>query len=168
VRRHRLPRWILLGVQAGVVAAMLACGTLLAFQLSRPEPRLVLPNGFDGAMILLPAVLALAVFAVCYPTFMAGTRADAVLGVAAAFLIAADALMLLSIAVRESVLVHALGRSLPLGLISVALAMPAVLAGTLAGQLTSALGFGRSAGLRSALASAVVGLIVVIAGALTI
>ena len=95
------------------MGALLSAGTLVAFQLSRPAPRVAIPNGLDGSMILVPAVVALGLFAVCYPTFMAATRGDAVLGAVAAFLIAADALMLISLVTRDSVMVHPLARSLP-------------------------------------------------------
>jgi hypothetical protein len=166
--RRRVPRWIRLGFEAGAVGAGLSCASLLAFQLSRPEPRLVLPNGLDGAMILAPAVMALAVFSVCYPTFLAATRGDAVLGAVAAFIVAADALMLVSVGMRESVLVHAIGRSLPLGLVAAGLAVPAAFAALLAGPVTSALGFGRAAGLRAALAGALVGVAFLFVGAISI
>ena len=163
--RRLLPPWLRHGFEAGIVGALLSAGTLVAFQLSRPAPRLVIPNGLDGSMILTPAVLALGVFVVSYPTFLAATREDAILGVVAAFLIAADALMLISLAQRDSVMVHALSRSFPLGVIGVALAVPVAAAGLLIGQLTAPLGFGRSAGLRSAIGGAVLGLAVVLVGA---
>ena len=106
------------------MGALLSAGTLVAFQLSRPAPRLALPNGLDGSMILVPAVVALGVFAVSYPTFLAATRGEAVLGAVAAFLIAADALMLISLVARDSVMVHPLARSFPLGMVAAALALP--------------------------------------------
>jgi hypothetical protein len=168
MKRPSIPAWIRHGVEAGAIGALLSCATLVAFKLSRPAPRLELPNGLDGAMILLPAVLALGVFAVCYPTFMAATRADAVLGSVAALLVAADVLMAVSLASRDDVIVHALGRSLPLGLVAAVLAIPAAAVALIVGPATSAIGFGRSAGLRAATAAAVVGLVFVIAGALTI
>jgi len=166
--RRRVPRWIRLGFEAGVVGAGLSCASLVAFQLSRPEPRLVLPNGLDGAMILTPAVLALAVFSVCYPTFLAATRGEAVLGTVAAFIVAADVLMLVSVGMRDSVLVHPIGRSLTLGLVAAGLAVPAALAALLAGPVTSTLGFGRTAGLRAALAGALAGVALLSLGAISI
>jgi hypothetical protein len=153
------------GFEAGVVGALLSMGTLVAFQLSRPAPRLVLPNGLDSSLILTPAVVALGIFAVSYPTFLAATREDAILGVVAAFLFAADAFMLVSFVARDQVLIHPLGRSLPLGVLAACLALPVALAGLLVGQLTAPLGFGRSAGLRSALGGAAVGLIAVVVAA---
>jgi hypothetical protein len=166
--RRLIPPWLRRGVEAGVVGALLAAGTLVAFQLSRPAPRLALPNGLDSALILTPAVVALAIFAVSYPTFLAATREDAVLGVVAAFLIAADAFMLISLLSRDEVLIHPLGRSLPLGVLATGVAVPAAIAGLLIGQLTAPLGFGRSAGLRSALGGAAVGLIAVVVAAYTV
>jgi len=153
------------GFEAGVVGAMLSVGTLVAFQLSRPAPRLTLPNGLDGSLILAPAVVALGIFAVSYPTFLAATREDAVLGVLAAFLVAADAFMLVSFVARDAVLIHSLGRSLPLGVVAAALAVPVAVVGLAIGQLSTPVGFGRSAGLRSALGGAALGLVVVVVAA---
>jgi hypothetical protein len=167
-RRRYLPPWLRRGLEAGLVGALLSAGTLVAFQLSRPAPRVFVPNGIDGSMILTPAVLALGVFVVSYPTFMAATRQEALLGILAAFLIAADVLMLISLAQRDSVLVHPLDRSLPLGLIGVSLAVPVAVLAVLIGQLSAPLGFGRSAGLRSAVSGSVIALLVVLIGAYSI
>jgi len=164
----RLPNWLRRGIEAGVVGGGLAMGTLASLQLSRPEPRLVIPNGLDGALMFAPAIMALGVFVVAYPTFLAATRGEAILGVAAAFLIAADALMLLSFVVGDQVIVHPLSRSLPLGVVAAALALPVALLGLLVGQITAPFGFGRSAGLRSALAGAGLGLIVVLIAGYTV
>jgi hypothetical protein len=156
------------GFEAGVIGAMLAAGTLVAFQISRPAPRLQLPNGLDSSLILTPAVVALGIFVVSYPTFLAATREDAVLGVVAAFLIAADAFMLISLVARDEVLVHPLGRSLPLGVVAAAVSVPVALGGLLIGQLTAPLGFGRSTGLRSALGGAALGLVFVVVAAYSV
>jgi hypothetical protein len=163
-----VPPWLRRGFEAGLVGAFLALGTLVALQLSRPEPRLVIPNGLDGSLIFTPAVVALGIFVVAYPTFLAATRVDAVLGVVAAFLVAADALMLVSFWLGDAVLVHLLSRTLPLGVVSAALAVPVAAIGLLVGQFTAPFGFGRSAGLRSAMAGAIVGLIVVLVAGFTI
>ena len=164
-RRQFLPRWLRHGLEAGVVGALLSAGTLVAFQISRPQPRLAVPNGLDGSMILTPAVLALGVFVVSYPTLLAATRQEAVLGVVAAFLIAADVLLLISLSQRDLVTVHALSRNLPLGVIGVALALPVAAIALLVGQASAPLGFGRSAGMRSTLAGVGVALLVVLLGA---
>jgi hypothetical protein len=166
--RLRLPNWLRRGIEAGVVGGVLAVGTLASLHLSRPEPRLEIPNGVDGALMFAPAVIALGVFVVAYPTFLAATRGEAILGVAAAFLIAADALMAISFVLGDQVIVHPLSRSLPLGVVAAALAVPVALVGLLAGQLTAPFGFGRSAGLRSALTGAGLGLIVVLVAGYTI
>jgi hypothetical protein len=155
-------------VQAGVVGALLSIGTLVAYQLARPAPRLTLPHGFDTSMILSPAVVALGILVVAYPTFLAATREDAILGVLAAFLVAADVLMLVSFVAGDQVFVHALSRSLPLGVVASAAAVPVAVVALLVGQLTAPLGFGRSAGLRSAMAGAIAGLAAVVAVAFTI
>ena len=168
VRRRLIPPWLRRGFEAGVIGALLSVGTLVAFQLSRPAPRLVLPNGLDSALILTPAVVALGIFVVSYPTFLAATREDAILGVVAAFLVAADAFMLISFVARDEVLIHPLGRSLPLGVVAAAVAVPVALAGLLIGQLTAPFGFGRSAGLRSAIGGAVLGLILVVVAAYSV
>ena len=163
-----MPVWLRRGLEAGLLAGLLSLGTLVAFQLSRPAPRLTLPNGVDTSMILTPAVVALGVLAVSYPTFLAATRRDAVLGVVAALFVAADAVFLVSLVARDAVLVHPLGRSLPLGLVAIGLAVPVAIAATAIAQLTSPLGFGRSTGLRSAMGGAALGLIVVLAAAYAI
>jgi hypothetical protein len=150
------------------VGALLAIGTLAAFQFSRPAPRLFLPHGMDTAVILMPAVVALGIFVVSYPTFLAATREDAVMGAVAAFLVAADAFMVVSFLVHDEVLVHPLARSLPLGVVAAVVAVPAAIAALLAGPALAPFGFGRSSGLRSAVGGAVVGLVAVIVVAYTV
>ena len=161
-KRPSPPPWMRRGLEAGVVGCLLAIGTLVAFQLSRPAPRLYLPNGLDSALILMPAVVALGIFVVSYPTFLAATRDDAILGAVAAFLVAADACMLVSFFAHDNVLIHPLERSLPLGVLAAAVSVPVALAGLLCGQVGASLGFGRSAGLRSALGGAALGLVAVV------
>lgn len=168
VRLRFLPPWLRRGIEAGVVGALLSVGTLAAFQLSRPAPRLALPNGIDSSLILTPAVVALGILVITYPTFLAATRGDAVLGAVTAFLVAADAFMLISFVARDEVMIHPLGRPFPLGVVAAAVAAPVALAGLLFGQLTAPFGFGRSAGLRSALGGAAVGVIAVIVAAYTV
>lgn len=151
-----------------MIGAALSVATLVAFQLSRPAPRLALPNGLDGALILTPAVVALGILVVIYPTFLAATREDAVLGAVAAFLVAADALMLISLAARDEVIVHPLARSLPLGVVVAGLAVPVALVALVIGQITAPLGFGRSAGLRSVLGGAALALVLVVLAGLLV
>jgi hypothetical protein len=162
--RRLIPTWFRRGLEAGIVGALLSAGTLVAFSASRPAPRLTLPHGVDGMMILLPAVLALGVFATSYPIVTAATRHEAWLGAIAAFLIAADILMGFSLLQRETVIVRALSRSLPLGIVAVGLAAPAAVVALLAGQLSPTPGFGRSAGLRAIVAGSVATLLIVLVG----
>jgi len=114
-----------------------------------------LPQGIDGSLILVPALLALGVLAISLPIFLAATRAEAILGALAGFMVAADLLMVVSLISRQSIFVHALSRSLPLGVVAAVLAIPAGLVGLVVGPLTTELGFGHSAGLRAAFGAAV-------------
>jgi hypothetical protein len=167
-RARHIPAWLRRGLEAGVVGALLSAGSLVAFQASRPAPRITLPHGLDGALILLPAVLSLGVLVVTYPTSLAATRQDARLGGVAAFLIAADVLMLFSLIQRESVYVHMLSRSLPLGVVGVALAVPVAAIALVAGQVAATPGFGRSAGFRSIVAGTTLTLVIVLVGGFTL
>jgi hypothetical protein len=158
VDRHRIvPHWVVRGIQAGLIGAALSLATLLAFQLSRPEPRLALPPGLDGSLILVPAILALSVLTISMPIFMAATRADAILGAVAGFLVAADLLMAVSLIARQSIAVPMLDYRLPLGVVAAVLAMPAAIVGLAAGQLLSEHGFGHKAGIRAVIAATIVG-----------
>jgi hypothetical protein len=154
-RRRLLPAWLRRGFEAGALGALLSGGTLLAFRLSWPAPRVALPQGIDGSLILVPALLALGVLAISLPIFLAATRAEAILGALAGFMVAADLLMVVSLISRQSIFVHALSRSLPLGVVAAVLAIPAGLVGLVVGPLTTELGFGHSAGLRAAVGAAV-------------
>lgn len=164
-RRRLIPIWLRRGIEAGVPGALLSAGTFVAFEASRPAPRLTLPHGLDGAMILLPAVLALGVLAIAYPIALAATRQEAWLGAAAAFLIAADVLMIISLVRPESILLRIVPRSVPLGIVALGLALPVAFVASLAGQLSPTPGFGRSSGLRSVVAGSVATVLVVLAGA---
>ncbi len=164
---HRLPLapWVRHGLEAGLAGGLLSGATLVAFRFGRSDPRLTLPHGLDGAMILVPALLALSVFTVSYPTFLAATRGDAVLGGVAAFLIGADLLMAVSLVAGASIWVNLLSRPLPLGTVAAALAVPAGAVGLVFGQLTTPLGFGRSAGVRSAAAAGGACMVLAVLGA---
>ena len=157
-RRRLIPRWVRRGFEAGAVGAVLSGGTLLAFQLSRPAPRLALPQGIDGSIILVPAILAMGVLAISLPIFAAATRAEAVLGAVTGYLVAADLLMAVSFVARQSVRVYVLVHSLPLGLVAALLAIPVALVGILVGTLSSEHGFGHAAGLRAVIAASAVAL----------
>jgi hypothetical protein len=163
-RRRLIPPWLRRGFEAGAIGALLSGGTLLAFQLSRPEPRLALPQGIDGSLILVPALLALGVLAVGLPIFLAATRTEAILGALAGFLVAADLLMAVSFISRQQIAVHWLSRSLPLGVVAALLAIPVAVVAIVIGPLASEHGFGHSSGLRAVLAGAVVALALALVG----
>jgi hypothetical protein len=157
-----IPPWLRRGAEAGVLGALLASGTVAAFHLYVVMPRMFLPPGLAGALILAPAVVALGVLIVCYPAFLAATRSDAVMGAVAAYMIAADVFMAVSFMTRDEIFIHSLGRSVSLGLVAAAASVPTAIAALLIGQFSAPFGFGRSTGLRSALAGAVAGSIAVI------
>jgi hypothetical protein len=162
--RRLLPPWLRRGFQAGAIGALLSGGTLLAFELSRPAPRVALPQGIDGSLILVPALLALGVLAVGLPIFLAATRSEAIFGALAGFMVAADLLMAVSFVTRQLIAVHAVSRSYPLGVVAAVLAVLPALAGIAVGPLASRHGFGHSAGLRAVLAGGVVALAMALIG----
>jgi hypothetical protein len=162
-RRRLLPHWLVRGFQAGFVGALLSGGTLIAFQLSRPAPRVALPQGLDGSLILVPALLALGVLAVSLPTFLAATRGEAVFGALTGFLVAADLLMAVSFVSRQLIAVHPLSRSLPLGVVAAVLAIPVAIVGIAIGQFTSEHGFGHTAGLRAVFGAGAVAVAIALA-----
>jgi hypothetical protein len=162
-RRRLLPPWLVHGFQVGAVAALLAGGTLLAFQLGRPAPRTALPQGLDGSLILVPALLALGVLAISLPMFLAATRSEAIFGSVTGFLVAADLLMAVSFVARQLIAVHPLSRSLPLGVVAAVLSIPVALAGIAVGQLASEHGFGHTAGMRAVLGSAALAVLIALA-----
>lgn len=163
-RRRFLPPWLRRGFEAGAIGALLSGGTLLAFRLGRPEPRVALPQEIDGSLILVPALLSLGVLAVGVPVFLAATRTEAILGAVAGFLVAADLLMAVSFVSRQQIVVHMLSRSLPLGVVAAVLAIPVAVTAIMVGPVASELGFGHSSGLRAVLAGAVVALALALIG----
>ncbi len=163
-RRRLIPPWLRRGFEAGAVGALLSGGTLVAFRLSRPAPRVALPQGIDGSLILVPALLALGVLAVGLPIFLAATRTEAILGAIAGFMVAADLLMAVSFVSSQQIAVHWLSRSMPLGVVAAVLAIPVAAVGIVVGPVASELGFGHSSGLRAVLAGAVVALALALAG----
>jgi hypothetical protein len=163
-RRRLIPVWLRRGIEAGAVGALLSGGTLLAFHLSRPAPRVALPQGIDGSLILVPALLALGVLSVGWPIFLAATRTEAFLGALAGFLVAADLLMAISFVSRDSIAVHWLSRSMPLGVVAATLAIPVAAVAIALGQLASQHGFGHTAGLRAVLAGGVAALAIALVG----
>jgi hypothetical protein len=140
--RH-LPPWLRRGLEAGVIAALVAIVTLLGASTSAAAGHMVLPAGVAGSLLLAPSVLSIGVFTVSYPVAYAATRPDAILGTVVAYLIAANAAAFL---VQVEVDMRSFGRSWPLGVLAGFLALWPVLLGLGASQLLTPLGFGRRAG----------------------
>lgn len=151
--RLRVAPWLRRGLEAAVVAAIVAVALLAGNRLSAGAGPYQLPAGPAGGLALAPAVLALGVLSCAYPLAMAATRSDAVFGAAVAFLVAAD----LTIVFAAGPLLLPDGESQVSGGAFVALlsAGPAIV-GTIAGQVLTPLGFGRRAGALAAILAAVV------------
>jgi hypothetical protein len=155
VRRGSIPTWLRRGLEGGLLAGIVAAATLLGSGLGPDaQPRAMAP-GPAGTIVLAAPVLSLAVLAISYPLVMAATRFDAVLGAVAAFLIAADLVVLaggrLLLGNRE----QAIGT----GLFVVLLALGPAVVGLAAGELLSPVGFGRRAGSWSAVTAAAVSVV---------
>jgi hypothetical protein len=148
-----VPHWLRRGFEAALAAGLVAVVSLVGGRLSSGSDLAVLPRGPAGVLLLAPSVLALGVIPAAWPTGMAATRADALFGSLAGFLIAADATVLLA---GGRLHVEGTGLDLPAGFLAVLLATAPVIAGVVAGQLRSPVGFGRVAGSRSAITAAVV------------
>ena len=143
-----LPSWLGRGLEAGVIAALVAIVTLLGS--TGGSGTSVLPKGPAGSLLLAPAVLALGVITAGYPVAFAARRADALLGTISAFLVGAD---LAALFLTTQLQMEGIGRQMALGVLVGVLALGPVLLGLVAGQLASRLGFGRRAGAASTLAS---------------
>lgn len=154
-----LPPWLRRGLEAGLIAALVGIVTLLGAASGGAAGRVVLPGGPAGSLLLAPAVLALGVITVGYPVAYAATRPDAIFGVIAAFLVAADAVALL---VTTPVDMVGIGRSMGLGVLVGVLALGPALVGLGAAEVLTRLGFGRRAGAFGTAASAGFGLLALI------
>ena len=93
--QSRFPPWFRRSLEAGLAAGAIAVIALVGGRLSAQEA-VLLPAGVPGALLLAPSVLALGVISAAYPVALAPTRSDALFGSVAAFLIAADAAVLLA------------------------------------------------------------------------
>jgi hypothetical protein len=156
MERYGIPNWFRRGIEAALAAGLVAIVSLVGGRLSAGTNPVVLPRDPSGVLLLAPSVLALGVIPAAWPTGMAATRSDALLGAIAGFLVAADAAVLFA-----GGRLHLEGTSLelPAGLLAVILAVGPFVAGILAGQLRSPIGFGRQSGARSAVGAAMVALI---------
>lgn len=157
-----LPPWLRRGLEAGVIAALVAIVTLLGATASSAAGRMALPQGPAGSLLLAPAVLAIGVITVGYPVAYAATRIDAVLGSIVAFLIAANAAAFL---VTVQVDAATLGRSMAIGVLAGVLAVGPAIVGLGASQALTRLGFGRRAGAFAAASSGALALVMLVLAA---
>jgi hypothetical protein len=106
---------------------------------------------------MAPAILAIGAVTPTYSTALAATRGDAVLGAIAAFLLAADACLILA---AGPITLERSGIVVGAGVLAALLALPAALVGTIVGQAATPLGFGRRAGACTAAGAVIAGAIV--------
>lgn len=151
--RPIVARWLRRALEAAIAAAAIAVAALVGGLGQSAQP-VAIPVGPAGLLAMAPATLALAVLPVGYPVGMAATRSDALFGAAAAFLIAADATILLA---GQMVDLGASGAARA-GLLAATLALPGAVVGLLAGQVATPLGFGRRAGALTAATAAAIAL----------
>ncbi len=155
-----VPPWLRRGLEAGVIAALVALVTLLG-STAGAAGRISLPEGPAGSLLLAPAVLALGVITVGYPVAFAATRGDAFLGAVVAFLLSAEAVAIL---VNTRVILAGVDptRDIALGVLAGWLALGPVVVGLAAGQLATPLGFGRRAGAVTTIASGALAAVVLV------
>ena len=150
----RFPPWLRRGFEAGVFAALLSLVTVLALAWERPPTGpIILPGGLGAGMTLALPVLSIGVLSVAYPVAMAATRGDAILGAVTGWIVGADLLALVTVAMNQRILLLGSGATVPLGIVAGLFAAPAALGGLLAAELFTPLGFGRRAGRVAALAA---------------
>jgi hypothetical protein len=160
--RLRLAPWLRRGLEAAVVAALVAIASLAGNRIAAGAAAYPVPSGAIGALVLAPAVLALGVLTCAYPVAMAPTRSDAVLGAGVGFLIAAD----LTIVFGAGPMLLPNGAELSGGAFVALLgAAPAVI-GLAAAQVLTPLGFGKRAGALGAILAAVVAVAVLAVAAI--
>jgi len=155
--RLALAPWLRRGLEAAVVAAIVAIASLAGNRLSAGGGAYPLPAGPTGALVLAPAVLALGVLTCAYPLAMAATRSDASFGALAAFLIAADLTVIFA---PDRIILGRTDIQVPGGLFVALLALGPALLGLLAGEVATPLGFGRRAGAVAAILAALVAVVV--------
>ena len=160
--RQLVPPWLRRALEAAAVSGVVAIGALAGAGLASGGPY-VLPPGVQGALLLAPAVFALAVLPVAYPVAMAATRGDALLGALAALLIASDVTIVFA---GGRVALTAGGPELGSGLLVSMLAVGPAIVGLLSAQVFTPLGFGRRAGAIVAVVAAILAVVVLAAIAL--
>lgn len=152
--RPLFPPWLRRALESALAAALVAIVALAGDRLaSSTGVPMSLPSGLPGALLLAPPVLALGVLPAAYPVAMSATRADAVLGAVAGWLVAVDLTVLFAGGGQLSL--DRVGAVIPTGLLVAVLALAALVAGLVASQLSGPLGFGRRAGGVAAVAAAV-------------
>jgi hypothetical protein len=164
--RPLVPPWLRRGLEAAVVAAIVAIASFAFDRLGTSGGPVPLPPGPPGAVLLAPSVLAIGVITATYPVALAATRGDAILGVIAGWLVAVDLTILFT---GGHILLERAGILLPTGVLVGLVALAPLGAGLISSQLGASLGFGRRAGAIAAVASAVgalVALMVVTSAAL--
>ncbi|MFL5678982.1 MAG: hypothetical protein ACJ77B_00105 [Chloroflexota bacterium] len=152
MRRYRLATWLRRGLEAAIVAAIVAIASLAGNRLAAGGGTYALPLGVAGALTLAPAVLALGALATAYPIAMSPTRSDAVFGAVVGFLVAADLTIILS----PAAIILPDESQLPGGALVGLLAAAPAIVGIAASQVVTPLGFGRRAGAGAAILSAIV------------
>ena len=155
--RFRLEPWLRRGLEAAVVAAIVAIASLAGNRLSAGGGPYPLPAGLPGALVLAPAVLGLGVLTCAYPLAMAATRSDATFGAIAAFLIAADLTVIFA---PDRIILARTDVQVPGGLFVALLAIGPAAVGLVGGQVVTPLGIGRRAGAVAAILAAVVAAVV--------
>jgi hypothetical protein len=157
--RLRVAPWLRRAIEAAIAAAILAVGFLFGEGLSTGGQIYPVPSGVPGMLVLAPPVLALAVITVAYPVMMAATRSDALMGAVAAFLIAADATIVVASA---PFVLEGIGRELRGGVLVALLALLPALVGLAGGQFATPLGFGRRAGAIGAIVAAATAIAIIL------
>lgn len=160
--RQLVPPWLRRALEAAAVSAVVAIGALAGAGLASGGPYALTP-GVQGALLLAPAVFALAVLPVAYPVAMAATRGDALLGALAALLIACDVTIVFA---GGRVAFTSGGPELASGLLVSTLAVGPAILGLISGQVLTPFGFGRRAGAIVAVVAALGGVGVLTALAL--
>jgi hypothetical protein len=153
-----VPAWLRRGLEAAIVAAIVAILTLWGDRLGAVGPY-PLPAGLAGALVLGPAVFVLSVLPTAYPIAMTATRGEAVMGAVGGFLVAVDLAIVfagLDMSIRR------LEITLPAGVLAGLLALAPAAVGVVASQFGASLGFGRRAGARAAVTSAIAALVVIV------
>jgi hypothetical protein len=155
-----LPPWLRRGLEAGIIAALVAIVTLFGATTAAAAGRIAFPPGLAGSLLVAPGVLALGVITVGYPIAYAATRPDAVFGALVAFL--GSAALTAAVIRTQADLSGFEGRSMALGVLVGELALGPAIVGLGASQVLTRLGFGRRAGAFATVSSGVFALVILV------